>query len=65
MVLWYELNKKVLGHFVVFSNTALCERKPTWRCYVVLWYELNNRLLCGIVVCGIVVCGIVLCGIVV
>ena len=27
LVLWYELNKKVTGHFVVFSNTALCKQE--------------------------------------
>ena len=27
LVLWYELKKKIMGHFVVFSNTAPCKEE--------------------------------------
>ena len=46
LVLWYELNKKVTRHFVVFCYTRPCERKPTWRSRVgwlakLAWYDVT------------------------
>ena len=46
LVLWYELNKKVTRHFVVFSYARTCKRKPTWWSQLgwlakLAWYDVT------------------------